>query len=150
MANAASYRYDLGNAQTIYLSNQGVLTTVTIHSGGVGQQQQSSQGLSTGQWTAPPKLYRLGGGHVVTVFADQTFYLSIQGNQMQMSSGANGEGIAQQISELEPLPMQPAESPSVQAMKPMAPMPPMSMSMGDMSMSMGEMRMGEYEYGDSV
>ena len=147
MTNAAAYRYDLGNAQTIYLSNQGILTTVTIHSGGVGQQQQSSQGLSTGQWTTPPKLYRLGGGYVATVFAEQTFYLSIQGNQMQMSSGASGAGIAQQISELEPLPMQPAEPPSVPTMKPMTPMQPMTMTMGDMSMSMGEMRMGDMSMG---
>ncbi len=42
MANAASYRYDLGNAQVIYLSNQGILTTVTFSSSGVGQQQQNT------------------------------------------------------------------------------------------------------------
>lgn len=146
MAHAASYRYDLGNSQFIYLSNQGILTTVTIYSGSVGQQQQSSQGVSTGPWTAPPKLYQLGGGHVAIVFSEQTFYLSIQGNQMQMSSGASGQGIEQQISRLEPLPMQPAEVPHMSQMKPMAPMAsmqPMTMTMGNMSMSMGEMRMGD-------
>lgn len=147
MANAASYRYDLGNSQRLYLSNQGILTTVTIYIGNAGQQQQSTQGVATGQWKALPQLYQLGGGHVATVFADQTFYLSIQGNQMQMSSGASGEGIAQQISQLEPLPMQPAESPSTLETRPMVPMQPMTMTMGDMSMSMGEMRMGDMRMG---
>lgn len=137
MATAASYCYDLGNSQRLYLSNQGLLTSVTIHTGSEGQQQQSSQGVATGPWKALPQLYRLGGGYVATVFADQPFYLSIQGSQMQVSAGASGAGIAQQISQLEPLSLQPAEAPSVPAMKPMMPMQPMTMTMGDMSMSMG-------------
>ncbi|MBE9064423.1 zinc ribbon domain-containing protein [cf. Phormidesmis sp. LEGE 11477] len=147
MAGAVSYRCDLGNSQELYLSNQGILTTVTIYTGSAGQQQQSSQAVATGEWKASPQIYRLGGGYVATVFAEQTFYLSIQGNQMQMSSGASGEGTAQQIRQLEPLPMQPAESPSVSTMKPMTPMQPMTMTMGDMSMSMGEMRMGNMSMG---
>lgn len=145
MANAASYRYDLGNSQVIYLSNQGILTTVTFSSSGAGQQQQSSQGVSTGQWTAPPQLYQLGGGFVAAISAQQTFYLSMQGNQIQMSAG--GEGVAQQISQLEPLPMQPAEPPATTSMQPMTPMQPMNMTMGNMSMSMGEMRMGDMRMG---
>ena len=143
MANAASYRYDLGNSQVIYLSNQGSLTSVTFSSSAAGQQQQSSQAVSTGQWTAAPKLYALGGGYVATILAAQTFYLSMQGNQVQMSSGAVGDAIAQQISQLEPLPMQVAEPPSIPSMQPMNPMQPMTMTMGDMSMSPGEMRMGD-------
>lgn len=113
---------------------------MTVVSSGMGQQQQSGQSFSSGQWTAPPKLYQLGGGHVAIVFAERTFYLSIVGGQMQVSSGAGGQGIEQQISELQPLPMQPAELPSMPAMRPM---PPMTMTMGNMSMRMGEMRMGE-------
>ena len=150
MASTASYRYDLGNSQTIYLSNQGGLTTVTIVSGGMGQQQQSGQSFSSGQWTAPPKLYQLGGGHVAIVFADRPFYLSILGGQMQVSSGASGQGIEQQVSELQPLIMQPADLPSVPSMKPMTPMQPMTMTMGNMSMSMGEMRMGEMNLSTSA
>ena len=143
MASATSYRYDLDNAQAIYLSNQGILTTVTFSSSGTGQQQQSSQSVSTGQWTAPPEIYQLGGGFVAVVSAQQPYYLSIQGHQMQMSAGASGEGIAQQISQLEPLPMQSTEPPSGPSMQPMTPMQPMTMTMGNMSMSMGEMSMGE-------
>lgn len=116
---------------------------MTVVSSGMGQQQQSGQSFSSGQWTAPPKLYQLGGGHVAIVFAERTFYLSIVGGQMQVSSGAGGQGIEQQISELQPLPMQPAELPSMHSMRPMPPMPPMTMTMGNMSMRMGEMRMGE-------
>lgn len=148
MADAASYCYDLGDSQKLYLSNQGMLTTVTIYASSAGQQQQSSQGVATGQWKTLPQLYQLGGGYVATVFADQTFYLSIQGTQMQMSAGASGEGIAQQISQLEPLPAQPTEPPSMPTIKPMAPMQPMSMQMGDMSMSMGDMRMGDMRLSD--
>ncbi|EDX87670.1 hypothetical protein S7335_5380 [Synechococcus sp. PCC 7335] len=147
MATAASYCYDLGDSQRLYLSNQGLLTSVTIYIGSEGQQQQSSQGVATGLWKALPQLYRLGGGYVATIFADQPFYLSIQGSQMQVSAGASGAGIAQQVSQLEPLPMEPAEPPSVPAMKPMMPMQPMTMTMGDMSMSMGEMRMGNMSMG---
>ena len=151
MASAASYRCDLGNSRAIYLSNQGVLTMVTVYSGGAGQQQQSSQGFSTGEWTATPKLYQVGGGYVVTVFAEQTFYFSVQGGQMQVSSGANGEKVAQRVSELEPLPLVEGEMPpasgmrgtEMKGMEPMMPMQPMTMTMGNMSMSMGEMRMGD-------
>ncbi|MEM8505417.1 MAG: zinc ribbon domain-containing protein [Cyanobacteria bacterium P01_D01_bin.1] len=149
MANAASYCYDLSGSQKLYLSNQGMLTTVTSYVGSAGQQQQSSQGVATGQWKALPQLYQLGGGYIAIIFADQTFYLSIQGTQMQVSAGASGDGIAQQISQLEPLPAQPTEPSSTPAMKPMTPMAPMTpmqpmtMTMGDMSMSMGEMRMGD-------
>ncbi len=141
MANAASYRYDLGNSQIIHLSNQGILTTVTFSSSGAGQQQQSSQGVSTGQWTAPPELYQLGGGFVAAIFAQQMVYLSIQGTQIQMSVG--GAGIAQQISGLEPLPMEIAEPSATAHVQPIMPMQPMKMTMGNMNMSMGEMRMGD-------
>lgn len=144
MATAASYRCDLGNRQSMYISNQGILTTVTVHSGGLSQQQQSSQAVSTGPWTSPPKIYQLGGGHVAVVLANQTFYLSIQGNQMQMNAGLQGKGIEQQIRDLEPLPMQPAEAPTMPAMQPMQPTQPMTMTMGNMSMTMGgEMKMGD-------
>ena len=148
MASATSYRYDLDNAQAIYLSNQAILTTVTFSTSGTGQQQQSSQSVSTGQWTAPPEIYKLGGGFVAVISAQQPYYLSIQGHQMQMSAGASGAGIAQQISQLEPLPMQPTEPSSVPSMQPMTPMQPMTMSMGNMSMSMGEMNMGEMNMGE--
>ena len=150
MASAASYRCDLGNSRAIYLSNQGVVTMVTVYSGGAGQQQQSSQGFSTGEWTATPKLYQVGGGYVVTVFAEQTFYFLVQGGQMQVSSGTDRERIAQGMSGLEPLPMVEGEMPSapgmagmkMKGMEPMTQMQPMTMTMGNMSMSMGEMRMG--------
>ncbi|MGD1898499.1 MAG: zinc-ribbon domain-containing protein [Phormidesmis sp.] len=147
MADTASYRYDLDNFQRLYLSNQSTLTTVTISSNSAGQQQQSSQGITTGQWTALPQLYRLESGYVATVFADQTFYILIQGNQIQMSAGAHEESIAQQINQLDPLPMQPAKPPSVPTMKPMTPLQPMSMTMGNMSMRMGEMQMGNMSIG---
>ena len=150
MASAESYRYDLGNSQAIYLSNQGSLTTVTIVSSGMGQQQQSGQSFSSGQWAAPPKLYQLGGGHVAIVFAERTFYLSIAGGQMQVSSDAGGQGIEQQISKLQPLTMQPADLSSVPSMRPMTPMQPMTMTMGNMSMSMGEMRMGDMNLSTST
>lgn len=146
MTNAASYSYDLGSSQRLFLSNQKTLTSVTIYASSAGQQQQSAQSIATGPWQAVPQLYRLGGGYVATVFADQTFYLSIQGTQVQMSVGAIAQEIAQQISQLDPLPVEAAEPPSMPSMKPMAPMQPMqpmTMKMGDMSMSMGEMRMGD-------
>lgn len=139
MASTSSYRYDFGNAQAIYLSNQGILTTVTFYSVAAGQ-QQSSQGVSTGLWKAPPKLYQLGGGYVAVIVAEQTFYLSIQGSRMQVSSGAGGKGIAQQISQLEPLSMQPTETPVTPSIQPMT---PMTMAMGNMSMNMGEMQRGD-------
>ena len=96
---------------------------MTVYVGSAGQ-PQSSQSVASSQWTALPRLYQLDGGYVTTVyvttvFADQTFYLSIQGSQMQVNAGASGEGIVQQINQLEPLPAQPAKTPSAPIMQPM-------------------------------
>ena len=148
MSGSASYRYDLGGFRYLYLSNQGTFTTVTLYSGNMGQQQQSSQSITTGTWQALPQVYQLGNVYVATIFAEQTLYLSIQGSQIQISSGASGASVAQQISQLDPLPRQSAEPPSGPTMEPMTPMQPMTMTMGDMSMSMGDMSMGNMRMGN--
>lgn len=164
MADAAAYRCELGSNQRLYLSNEGPVTTLTLLSSGSGQQQQSSNRFSTGEWTAEPTLYRLGQGMLVVISADSTtYYLQIQGGQAQVLSGPLSSQVAEQIERSQPVAMQREEDAGdttildspMQPMTPMTPMKPMrmnqnpmSMSMGNMEMTMGETGMGKMKLGD--
>jgi NADH pyrophosphatase NudC (nudix superfamily) len=147
---ADAYRCELASNQVLYLSNEGAMSAITLVSSSAGQQQQSSSHFTTGQWVAPPALYCLDSVNLVIIAtAQNTYYLHIQGNQTQLSTGPLPASLAAQLSQAQPAPMQrePAPAaPSMPPMKPMSPMRPMqmhrnpmSMSMGDMQMSMGEM-----------
>lgn len=158
---ASAYRCQLSPNQLLYLSNQGDSTTVTLSSGGAGQQQQSSNGFSTGEWTSAPQLYRLGQAAVIVIeAARQTYYVQCQNGQVQMSGPT--EAIATAIAQTQPVSMESVSAESVSnataspmpnlSMPSMAPMPsmspmmppmqmnnnPMSMQLGNMSMSMSE------------
>ncbi|MGB3297668.1 MAG: zinc ribbon domain-containing protein [Phormidesmis sp.] len=155
MADHTAYQYSLSASQTLYIGGQGLMTVVTLQSGSAGQQQQSSHQFSTGKWTAIPLLYRLGQGVVVVISTiSETYYLQVQGNQMQMSTGAVSDDLASQMSQSQTLPLQPAAAMpasmpamDMQPMPQMQPMKPMHLKMGDMEMSMGEMSMGEMKMG---
>ncbi|MGB7250769.1 MAG: zinc-ribbon domain-containing protein [Phormidesmis sp.] len=155
MADALAYKYELSPHQVLYIAAQGTVTTVTIHTSGHGQQQQSSNQFSTGTWTSAPQLYPLDQGCVVAIAtANETYYLQIQGGQSQMSQGAIAPHLAAQLNQTQPLTMEPTDTiptASMPPMKPMAPMqmqpmqpmqmPPMQMSSNPMAMSMGNMAM---------
>ena len=170
MADTTAYKYELSAHQTLYIGGQGLMTVVTLQSGSPRQQQQSSNQFSTGKWTAVPLLYRVGQGIVVVISTlAETYYLQVQGNQMQMSAGAVSAELEAQMSQSQTLPLQPADampagmpamnmpsmgmpsmgmpvmnasSTDMPPMPQMQPMQPMSLKMGDMEMNMGEMTMG--------
>lgn len=163
MADAAAYKCELGSNQRLYLSNEGPVTALTLLSSGLGQQQQSSNRFSTGEWTAEPALYRLGQGMLVVISADSTYYLQIQGGQAQMLSGPLSSQVTEQIKRSQPVALQREEDAGdttildspMQPMTPMKPMQPMrmnqnpmSMAMGNMEMTMGETGTGEMKLGD--
>lgn len=138
-----TYTTDLGNGQQIYLENQGMQTLLTLMSATPGQQQSQQTGFPTGQWIAPPTLFRSPLGIVVKIDAEQgQVYLKVQASGMQQLQQAPT------LSDATVLPVQPVTSPPQPPMTPMQPMQPMQpMKMGNMEMQMNpmQMRMGDME-----
>ncbi|MGB3291537.1 MAG: zinc ribbon domain-containing protein [Phormidesmis sp.] len=161
MADAAAYKCELGSNQRLHLSNEGSVTAVTLLSSGPGQQQQSSNRFTTGQWTVAPTLYRLDQGMLVVISATSTYYLQLQEGQAQMLSGPLSSQMADRLKQAQPMAMQRddrartiLDSP-LQPMTPLQPMAPLrmnknplSMSMGNMKMSMGKAGLGEMSLGE--
>ena len=159
MADAAAYRCELDSNRQLHLSNEGAVTAVTLTSSRPGQQQQSSNHFTTGQWTAAPVLYRLDQGLLIVVSAASTYYLQLCGSQVQMLSGSLSEQVVNQLQQAQPVTLQRDDRAKtvlepVQSMTPMQPMTPMrmqnpmSLSMGDMKMTMGKSGAGEMSLGD--
>jgi hypothetical protein len=145
------YVCELGTGQRVYLDNQGGQTLITIASGTPGQQQQSSSGFQTGNWTSPPSIYRTGNGVILKIeTARGEHFVQLQGSSMSVMGGTPSLGSAQQMS-VQRVSSTPASSmPSMEPMKPMEPMqmqPMEPMKMGDMEMNMNpmQMRMGNME-----
>lgn len=139
-----AYTASLGT-QTISIANQGNQTVITLSSQAAGQQQSQSSRFTTGEWSAPPALFRTPTGAIAKIQADAVHFIQLQAGGMQILSQPPS------IAAAEPISMQYHESsslsaqPPMQPMKPMQPMPPMQM--GDMEMRMNpmEMRMGDME-----
>ncbi len=138
-----AYMCNLGNHQQVFVSNQDNQTIVTLSGTGPGQQQQASTGFSTGKWIALPILYRSQGEFILRVESDRgPHYVQLQGSSMKAIAKAPDLGTA------EVMPMETAETPSMEPMKPMEPMEPTKpmepLKIGDMEMGMKpmEMRMG--------
>jgi hypothetical protein len=132
-----AYKYDYGAGQRLILDNSGTQTIITLSSSGAGQQQQASQTLQTGIWTAPPVLFQTAGGLVIKLHtATGELFVQVQANRLSQVN-ADAVGSAQ------PLPLQQMPSPS--PMPPMAPMQPMQTGNLSMSLSPMEMRMGNMQ-----
>ena len=136
-----TYRGDLGGGQQVFVAAQGTQTVVTLMGGGPGQQQSQSSGFDTGEWLAPPVLFRTGGGLVLRIeTARGHSFIRLQ------SSGMHLLDAAPSLTGANVLPLQPSEeaaAPSfrpmepLKPMEPMKPMKPMEMRMGNMHMRMG-------------
>ncbi|MEO0458990.1 MAG: zinc ribbon domain-containing protein [Cyanobacteria bacterium P01_A01_bin.114] len=131
------YVSEIGPGTQVYIDNQADQTIITTVSSSVGQQQQSSNRLTTGVWTAPPEIVRAPGGIAVKIFTAQgARTVQVQGNTVTSTAGATES-------------MQSTDQmPSPSSMQPMAPMAPIApMTMGNLSMTMDpmEMRMGNME-----
>jgi NADH pyrophosphatase NudC (nudix superfamily) len=137
-----AYRGDLGQDQQLLVENRGNQTLITVSSSRAGQQQSQSSGFETGQWVAPPTLFRVTTGFVLRIEAGQPLYVQLQAGQMQVLA------TAPTLLGAEVLPLQPiADSTQAQpnSMQPMQPMQPMQMGNMQMQMQPMEMRMGNME-----
>jgi ribosomal protein S27AE len=129
---------ELPTGQRLYLDNQGTQTIVTLASGTVGQQQQSSSSFTTGVWTKEPQIQTTPQGVIIDIItATGTHSIQIQGTSISFSSPHTSQSSSSTIS----------TSFSGSPMQPMQPMKmgnmsmnfsPMEMEMGDMKMKMGE------------
>lgn len=132
---------ELGTGQRLYLDNPDDRTIVTLASSAAGQQQQSSTGFPTGNWTAEPQIYQTTSGIIVTIItATGSNFLQIQGASVRLLRETPTLIGATKLptGSIE-------ENPASFSMPPMQPMQPMQpLQMGDMRMSFQpmEMRMG--------
>ncbi|HEY9894337.1 MAG TPA: zinc ribbon domain-containing protein [Candidatus Sericytochromatia bacterium] len=143
------YRCEWATGQSVYLENVDDQTRVTLTNSSPGQQQQSSNHVQTGHWTAPPEVWQVAIGLVVKLLTAQgEQFIYIQGNQVSRSQEAPSWGEAQplpvRVDSMPTSAMSP--KPAMPSMPPMQPLPPMKM--GDMqmdqtamTMQMGKMRM---------
>ena len=131
-----AYVCEFSSGHQVYLDNQSDQTIITSTVGTPGQQQQASNSMTTGPWTAPPKAYQNLGGAIFTLFTAQgEIHISIQGTSVSTTSAPAG---SQQLS------MQQTTA-AVPPMQPMSPMQPMTMGNMQMTMQPMEMRMGNME-----
>ena len=139
-----AYVCELSPGHQVYLDNQGDQTIITSTVATPGQQQQASNSMTTGPWTAPPKAYQNLGGAVFTLFTAQgEIHISIQGTSVSMASApTEAQQLSMQQTATAVQPMQPMTMGNMQTMQPMQPM-----TMGNMQMTMQpmEMRMGNME-----
>ncbi|HSM83087.1 MAG TPA: zinc ribbon domain-containing protein [Nodosilinea sp.] len=133
------YHYNLGPSQKLYLDNADTTTIITLASGGIGQQQQSSTRTQTGPWLEIPQVLPLGTSVLVRcVAALGEFVWQVQGMQVTATDASVWQP-AQAV------PMAASETasppPPITPLPPMAPlqMDPMEMSANPMTMRMGDM-----------
>jgi NADH pyrophosphatase NudC (nudix superfamily) len=139
-----AYLCELGPGHNIYLENQGPQTIITSIVSSLGQQQQSSINVRTGNWTVLPEIYRMPHGAILKITTAQgEHFIQVQGSSMSsMTSAPSFSGSQQmQMTQIAEMPV----TSSIPPMEPMQPIPPMQpMKMGNMEMGMNpmEMRMG--------
>lgn len=136
---ATGYTGDLGEGRSIYLENQGSQTLITFTSSTSGQQQSQQSGFMTGEWTAPPSLFRTARGMIAQLQTSQGhLFVQVQDGGMQVMSTLPP-------TDAEVMPMQGIavpQAPSQTRVEPMKPIEPMKpMKLGDMEMQMNPMRM---------
>ncbi|MEM7062636.1 MAG: zinc-ribbon domain-containing protein [Cyanobacteria bacterium P01_B01_bin.77] len=135
------YTCELSPGHCVYLDNQGSQTIITISMGSPGQQQQASNSMTTGPWTAPPEGYQSAAGAVFKLFTAQgETCIYVQGNSVSMTDSAPSVAGAQQLSV-----QQTTVVPTAASMPSMQPMQPMAMGNMQMTTNPMEMRMGNME-----
>lgn len=141
-----AYVCELNPGHRIYLDNQGDQTTITVTLQRPGQQQQTSNTMATGAWTAPPEAYQSDTGAVFKLLTTQgKVCISVQGNRVSTTSNVSSTASSsQQLSVQQtttvPTGMQPMQSTDTMSMT-MNSMPPIMNSMTPMEMRMGTMEL---------
>jgi hypothetical protein len=136
------YTIDLGAGQQLYVENRNGQTLLTLTSSHAGQQQSQSSGLATGEWSAPPTLFRTTIGLILRIESVQQIFVAIQAGQMQVLRSAPNL-LDAQVLPLQPVSPNPNLMQPMQPMSPMSPLPPMQMGTMQMRMEPMEMRMGD-------
>lgn len=128
-----AYVCELSTGHRVSLDNRGNQTIVTVTLEMSGQQQQTSNSMITGPWTAPPEAYQSDDGAVFKLFTSQgELCIQLQGNSVSMTtSTAAAAGKQQQLS---------VQQTTTSSMN-MPPMEPMGMTMNPMEMRMGDMEL---------
>jgi len=136
MVVAMGYLCELGAGQSVYREHLQQQTLVTIVSSSPGQQQQSSSGMQTGDWTAPPEVFRSSSGFVVKLCTAQgDRFVHIQGSRLSTLNEIPA------LAEAQPLHMQQVAHLPVASMPPMQPLPPLQPMAPMQPMTMGNMQM---------
>ena len=129
---------ELPTGQRLYLDNQGPQTIVTLASGAVGQQQQSSSSFATGVWTKEPQIEIIPQGAIIEIITETGPHrIQIQGSSIGFSSphtsGVSQSSQSTTATSFSSSPMQPMKMGNMSMN-----IAPMEMEMGDMKMSMGD------------
>ncbi|MEL6468832.1 MAG: zinc ribbon domain-containing protein [Cyanobacteria bacterium J06623_4] len=106
-----NFKGSLNPHQSLYLSNHGKLTAVTVVSSGLGEQHNRLL-FSTGPWTATPLLYPISDTLVVVIVitGDAHVFFQISGTQVQMSHQLHDEALIAQLKTMTPIAMTPTQS----------------------------------------
>jgi hypothetical protein len=141
-----AYTADLKGHGQITISFKDPHTSITLAVSNPGQQQSQSSTFTTGNWTAPPKLFPTASSYVLQITSETgNHFISIE------ASGIRTLANAPLLDRSNPIKLEPISEPKTNyntvEFKPMPPMDmgnmsmsmnPMSMRMGNMSMTMGE------------
>ena len=132
------YHWELGTGHQISVDNEGAQTVVTSLHTSAGQQQRTSNSLTTGIWLVPPEMMMTPTGGILKVTTSSgESIIQIQGNSIQMQSSHSGASQSTSSSSTSTSrsgfePMQPMQMGKMQMN-----MQPMVMRMGDMELNMG-------------
>jgi hypothetical protein len=114
------YECELAAGQHLELDNDGDQTVVSFSSRGLGQQQSQGHGITTGQWSKTPTVFRVDQGVVVRVeTGNGPRFLQVEGNETTLLQKEP------HLESAERIPLKEAPASNVKPMKPMEPMQPM-------------------------
>ncbi|MFM6405453.1 MAG: zinc ribbon domain-containing protein, partial [Microcystis sp.] len=101
---------ELPTGQRLYLDNQGLQTIVTLASGAVGQQQQSSSSFATGVWTQEPQIEIIPQGAIIEIITETGPHrIQIQGTSIGFSSPHTSGASQSSATSFSSSPMQPMQ-----------------------------------------
>jgi hypothetical protein len=131
-----AYRANLSSDRQLTIVNRGNQTAIALVSSRPGQQQSQTNSFTTGNWTAPPRLYKIGLNFILQINGDRgEYFILIQAHGIQTIVAPDLHDAVN--IDLENIPDPPQRNSGFQPMK----MGNMSMDINRMSMQMGNMSM---------
>ncbi len=129
------YQAELGQGQSVTISNQGAQTTVTIATRSAGQQQSQQMSVALGEWSSLPTLFKTPTGLILQLeSAGRRSWVRLHANSVSLLGECpplvGAETVLLQVSTASEMPqMQPMRMGNME-------MQPMEMRMGTMHLSM--------------